>query len=703
MDCKQAAHRYIQRGWCVFPVRGSSATASRDATAEENSKRPAIATWKPFQSRYPTKEELEQWAWSGIAVVCGQISGNLLVVDIDDVVGEAAASELDLPQTVEARSPNGRHLYYVTDDPCPRGGVKLRPGLDIRAEGNYIIAPPTHRTNGASYEWIRSPDDHELAPVPAQILELIHEDSTADRPNLQEVLSGVAEGARDVSGASIAGSLIAQGYGRDMTLALLKQWNSHNEPPLAKRQLEKIVDGVLKQETKHVRLCRFTDRGNAEFLANLFHDDLLYCWPWEQWFYWDGASWVRDKSGRIYRYAMEAGQRFRSTITAIEDPTVRDAAQKHARKMESARSIEAMIRLARSDMRVVVMPDEFDTDPWILPVMNGVVDLQTGEFRDATRDDLVLNRAGTWYDDKARCPKWHSFLEDVIPSSEVRAFLQRAVGYSLTGDVSEQVLFFLFGLGANGKSTFLETVMALLGDYSTQAAPDLLLTQQRDTHPAKIANLFRKRFVVCTEIGQHATLDSTTMKRLTGGETRTARRMRENPWDYTPTDKFWIGANNKPNIEEQTVAVWRRINLIPFTQHIPKASEVEPTYDGPVQNPDLPAELKEELPGILNWALEGCKAWQEHGLEPPVVVQAATDKYQREADVIQAFLDDMCVLDGEVSATQLYESYKAWCRDTGEEPVTQRAFGTELSNRDIERARDTRSGRIIRKGIHLRA
>jgi P4 family phage/plasmid primase-like protien len=251
-------------------------------------------------------------------------------------------------------------------------------------------------------------------------------------------------------------------------------------------------------------------------------------------------------------------------------------------------------------------------------------------------------------------------------------YIQRAVGYSLTRRVDEQVLFFLYGTGANGKSTFLSTILALLGDYGMQAVPEFLLMRHGEQHPTERADLFRKRFVAAMEVESGKRLAESLVKFLTGGERIRARRLYENFWEFDPTHKFWLATNHKPVIRGTDYAIWRRIKTIPFTVKIPEDKK----------DPRLLDKLKADLPGILRWAVEGCLAWQENGLRDPSDVTEAGHVYQQEMDIIGQFLDECCSIQPARFGVRTQSSvlYQAVCKYSGE-PMTQTAFSERLSER----------------------
>jgi putative DNA primase/helicase len=348
-------------------------------------------------------------------------------------------------------------------------------------------------------------------------------------------------------------------------------------------------------------------------------------------------------------------------------------------KSEAATRINAMIDLARSEPGIPILPEQLDTNPWLLNCVNGTLDLRTGQLREHRREDLITKLCPIPHDPKAVAPTWDQFLQTIFADkTELVSYIQRFLGYCLTGDVSEHILPLFWGTGANGKSTLLNIILAMLGsDYAIKAASDLLM-MKRDTHPTERADLFGKRFVVCIESDENRRFAESLVKDLTGGDRQRARRMREDFWEFAPTHKVILCTNHKPIIRGTDIAIWRRIRLIPFTVTIPCEQ----------QDKRLGDKLKQELPGILAWCVRGCQEWQREGLGMPAEVTTATAVYRSDEDILGAFLSECCVrgADCRISARKLYACYTDWCEANGEKcPVTQKQFGTTLTERGFER------------------
>jgi putative DNA primase/helicase len=451
------------------------------------------------------------------------------------------------------------------------------------------------------------------------------------------------------------------------------------------------IDGNGRGTTQPAGGYNLTDLGNARRLVHRHGRNLRYCWLWRKWLVWDGKRWVKDDTGEVYRLAKETVSSIYQEAAAAPNDEARKELGKHATRSEAGARIKEMVDLARSD--VPVMPDELDASPDLLNTESGTIDLRTGELREHRREDLITKIAPTTYRPDAAAPTWEAFLERVLPGEDLRAFVQRAVGYSATGDTSEQCMFINHGGGANGKSTFQEAIAAALGDYAMRAPTEMLLAKRSDGVPNDVARLKGARFVSASETEEGRRLAESRIKDLTGQDTITARFMKAEWFDFAPTHKLWLSTNHKPEIRGTDAAIWRRIRLVPWAVTIPPAE----------QDKKLPIALRHELAGILAWVVRGCLQWRREGLQAPDEVRKATGEYRAEMDVLAGFLVECCELDtGHWEyAKDLYECYKRWCDENGERPEPQRKFGGRLGERGFQRDRGGSRGAGIWRGVRL--
>jgi len=420
---------------------------------------------------------------------------------------------------------------------------------------------------------------------------------------------------------------------------------------------------------------RYTDVGNADRLVAQHGDQIRYVDSWNSWLAWDGTRWATDpRSVRVIELAKDVPrQLWKASPDLTGDERSRQI--KWATHSERAPTLDAMVKLARGSM--AISHNDLDQYHWELNCENGAVDLTTGQLRDHDPERMATKLAPVRYDPNATAPTWDGFLRRIMPDDDLRRYLQVAVGYALTGDVGEQVLFLLIGDGANGKSTFLTMVTRMLGDYAATAPKDLLLATRHEPHPTGLTVLHGARFVSAVETEANQKLAEAQVKQLTGGDTITARRMRQDFWDFSPTHKIFLAANHKPRIAGEDHAIWRRLRLVPFAETIPEDE----------QDPQLVAKLTDELPGILTWAVQGCLRWQSEGLQTPDVVSAAVAAYRTDEDWLQRFVEDKELIlghGGSMPTAKLQDLYRAWTQETGEQHVGTKAFGNKLRLRGAE-------------------
>lgn len=436
-----------------------------------------------------------------------------------------------------------------------------------------------------------------------------------------------------------------------------------------------------------------TDIGNAERFANQHRDTVRFCNLWKKWIVWDGKRWTVDNSQTVKVLARQTVRSIYREASQEEAEQLRKAIAQHGQSSEGEGRLRAMISLAQMDL--AVQPEELDKDPWLLNVQNGTVDLRTGELRSHRKEDLLSKMVQVIYDPKATAPLWEAFLSRIFDANEeLIEWLQRAVGYSLSAENREQVFFLCHGVGANGKSTFLNTLKYLLGDYSEQAPFQTFLKTTSETVRNDLAKLQNCRFVSALEAEEGRKLSEVVIKQLTGGDPITARFLYGEYFTYVPQFKIWMATNHKPTITGTDYGIWRRVKLIPFEVVIPPEERDE----------KLSEKLTEELPGILAWAVHGCLRWQEQRLVPePEIVKIATEQYRTEEDVLGAFLTDRCISrkDLSASAADLFETYQQWAKTNGEEIVSQKKFGGYLTHRGFRREKSSLTKKIVWHGVGL--
>ena len=682
--------------------------------ADPKLKKPLIKTGKGHRehsSRDPNViTSWSQWSHPGVrvAVVTGEASG-VLVIDCDrkpGVDGVEALRDLEerygpLPNSPRQQTRRGEQRVFR----YPRGAIikssasVLAPGVDIRANGGIIIAPPA-----PDRCWLidAHPSDTTLADLPPAWIEALValNNRSNRRPDQQakKIRDRIPEGAgRNSELTSLAGTLRRRGLTGEQILDHLTLENRRRcVPPLEDDELRSIAFGMERYAPASTAMPEpLTDLGNARRFVAQHGKDVRHCDRLGGWLVWGGKCWQRDETGCVYRFAKATAERIWTEIEFTEDAYDKNAIARHAHRSQTDARIKAMLSLAWSESGVPFRASDFDADPFLLTCANGTVDLRTGDLQPYRREDLITKLVPVPFDTGAACPLWLKTLELVFAgNAQLASFLQRAAGYSLTGDVSAQCLFFVYGTGENGKSTIVDTLLTLAGDYGRQAQPDLLMVHWGEVHPTGLADLCGARFVASIEVEEGRRLAEVMVKWVTGGDRLKARLMRQDFFEFQPTHKLWLVGNHKPVIRGTDHAIWRRIHLIPFTVRIADVTKPDPHFR---------ERLRAELPGILRWAVDGCLAWQREGLNPPVEVLAATEGYRQEMDVLGDFLAECCVQESDATATltELHDAYGKWCERTRESPLKQRAFGNALSERGFKPDR-TRQSRF-RRGLRLQA
>src|SRR5829696_1644179 len=728
MSSAKAAARYIERGWAPVPMPARQ-------------KGPRIADWQRLRL---SLEDVPRYFNNGqnVGIINGQASGGLVTVDLDRPEAVALAGRFLKPTLVSGREsvPDG-HWWYISPslehrefEGIPKS-VSEGTILELRSTDHQTVVEPSIHPSGERYRWSRS----GLEPLETGAEELTNAGQHLATAaliacHLPESKERGGGGGRHHYALALAGYLLRHGVSAEEAETLLraawdaKGWHGierhrkssyagieravsdtaqklgRGDPTTGGRALEGMVQGLPRKIADFLGWERFTlregrgaylcnDAGNAERLADRHGANLRYCYPWGKWLVYDGARWRVDDRGAVVRLAKDTARSiFEEAKEAPGDETAKQLG-KWASSSLSESKLRAMISLAQSEPGIPVLPEEMDASPDLLNVLNGTIDLRSVELREHRREDLITKLAPVEYDPNGAAPLWAQTLERVLPDPEVRAFFKKLCGYALTGDVSEQMLPVLYGTGANGKSTVLNTLLAVLGDYGMQAAPDLLVAK-KGSHPTELADLFGMRLVASIEVEDGSRLAESLVKQLTGGDRVKARRMRQDFWEFEPTHKVLMACNHKPQVRGTDNAIWRRIRLVPFTETIPPGE----------QDRSLPDKLRTEAAGILAWAVEGCLEWRREGLQAPEEARKATAGYRSEMDVLGAFLRECCELGSEynVAAKDLYGAYRFWCEDNGERPETQRRFGSRLTERGgFERYRGGPDGGHRWRGVLL--
>ncbi len=457
-----------------------------------------------------------------------------------------------------------------------------------------------------------------------------------------------------------------------------------------------IAHRIAPEPLGPVTEVRLTDLGNAEQLVAQHGQDLRFA-PGIGWLAWDGRRWKRDTDGEPIRRAKRTVRTMYARASEIDDPGARKKLIAWATSSESESRLRAAVKLAETERGVIVEPTQLDADGWLFNAANGTIDLRSGKLREHQRDDLLTKITTVVYDPDARSPVWDSFLERITRGEpDLAPFLRRAVGYSLTGHTSEEVLFFAHGPTATGKSSKLEAIRGVLGEYAATADFETFLRRHGDAGIRNdVARLAGARLVVSVEVDDGKQLAEGLLKLLTGGDTVAARFLYRETFEFRPVFKLWLAANDRPKVNADDAAMWRRILQVPFVNVIPEAERDDRVKLALRTDPDVQT-------AILAWAVQGCLEWQAEGLSVPACVRDYTAAYRSEMDPIRDWLADCTAPDPTswTSTATLRASYEAWCGSNGEKPVGPRKLGLLLEAKSFsaEKAPDGTRGR---RGIRV--
>lgn len=676
----------------------------------QTAKRPFMRDWQNLNEPGLSPHEINDWlnkkGWTGLVIPEGYD-----VLDIDDVdegrfIYKALLKEgfnFHAIKTVRGYQFFFKSAHMISGQDAV---VLMACGCvgDYRLAGKGQVVLPSSNTPGREWIHIGNGDLDEM-PIYFDRLKKIGKEGRPFPIPVQEGVDG-----RNNTLYSHACRLVEFGYSNQQILRICNFLNQNFVfPPLEQREFEATLKSALKKVASgtdytfsssgvppviaaapaHGEAPKFnlTEMGNAERLVHRNGDDLRYCIEFEEWMIWNGNTWVEDNKKQIERIAIKT---FREMYMEASQETNEDTRKNLVKWAQSSeRSSVFLNSIDRSKAMLPITQVELNCDKYKLNCLNGVVDLRTGELLPHDRTYFMSKNTHIKYDPQSSCPTWISFLESIMKDEEGNVkdelikFLQKAIGYTLTGDISEQVVFFLWGTGRNGKSTFINIVKEILGDYGKQTNSDTFTSKANEGSGINndIARLVGSRFVSAVESEDGQKLSESLIKQLTGGEPIMARFLRKEFFEFTPEFKIFFTTNHKPIVKGDDEGIWRRIRLIPFTVTIPKEDV----------DKQLPEKLRAELPGILRWAVEGCLKWHEEGLGEPEDVKNATDEYKDEMDLLSSFLDECCVVlpQAKVQVKDLHKRYLEWAEENSEYPLKMRSFSSRLAMRGFSKRKST--------------
>jgi putative DNA primase/helicase len=468
---------------------------------------------------------------------------------------------------------------------------------------------------------------------------------------------------------------------REMTITKSLQRSEFYTPPTNSTSGLTIIRSKSEDGTEsQVFTFNTTDKGNSYRVIHHFGETIRYCHTTSDWLIWNGQRWRVDDDNEILRICMATAETIYDEAEAVKEKSedLGKSLRKWAVRSEEGARLTSMPKLTQAFRELGVRLSDLDSDPYLLNVTNGTINLRDGSFDPHDRNDLLTRLAPVRYDPSACSPTWERFLATVFDgNADLIRFVQKCLGYSLTGDVTERALFILYGSGRNGKSTLVETVGRILGDYSTTSSAELVSARKGDAAmPTDLARLVGIRFTAASETGEYSRLDEARVKHITGGDRIVGERKYRDPFEYDPQFKIWLSTNHQPMIRGIDDGIWDRIRLIPFTVRI--ADENVDRY--------LKDKLLREAPGILNWLVQGALLWQSEGIGKDSDVSAATASYRESMDSLGFFLQEEVVMDslGSETVSLVYAKYEEWARKSGEFPISKRALTNRLRDRGFK-------------------
>jgi putative DNA primase/helicase len=454
----------------------------------------------------------------------------------------------------------------------------------------------------------------------------------------------------------------------------------------------------------------YSDVFNAQRFAGTFSGRLIYVPQRGNWHEFDGVIWKADELRFVTQHAIDTTREMLIDAAQIlldaskqRDPVQRnaqtqraEALSKHARASQQKSRLDAMVALAATDPRLAVSQAQLDADDMAFAVENGVIDLESGDFREAEPGDWLSKKGGMAYAggwESIDCKIWTRFLEDVQPDPDIRAWLQRFAGYCLTGRTDEQIFSVMHGSGANGKTVFVETLKRIVGSYATTAQFDTFMERKGEGIRNDLAALDKVRLVVASEGPEGARLDEGIVKQITGGDEITARFLHREFFIFRPRFKVVLVTNHKPVISGSDNGIWRRVVLVPWAVTIPAGQRDRRLLD----------KLDAERAGILAWCLKGLADYLACGLDLPPALVKANAEYRKDSDIVGNWIEDCCTFSSfyVTASADLYMSYQQWAEQNGHRAMSSKSLANRLSDRGIEQGR-TNTGAKGRIGIQIR-
>lgn len=716
MNSLSKALQLIEKKFSLIPLHKpeKNGGCSCGKKCSSQGKHPRIRNWTEKASNDPAqiREWWGKWPDANIGIVCGEVS-NIVVLDMDPRHnGEDSLEKLEreigtfTQTTTIVTGGGGKHFYYLYPglNKLKNSNGKLGEGLDIKTDGGYVVAPGSLHKSGKKYDWLFRLK--EIKPFPDMLIRKLKGGQKSEKSTKLNSTDPIHEGARNDTLFKIAVQLRRRGANKIQIESELTNINGIRcNPPLGKSEIRSIAASASKapgnKADENQKKHTFddyglwdTEFGNANEFVTRYGNRILYNVDSKCWLAWDGTRWKRDPSELIVAgYAKRMIEKMYDEAFQIDDEELLKRKIQHIKKSAKGTAINAILNIAKTDLRICITEEQLDKKPLMVTLDNLTYDLESSKKLKHSPNHFITKKLPFSYNSKAKDQRWREFVVQIMDGNkEMAEFLQQAVGYSLTGLTSEQCLFFLYGQGKNGKTTFVEVIMKMFGEYACKAENKMIMDiNSSSAIPNDVARLNGHRFVLFSEIQEGRRLNEAKVKNLTGGDTITARFLRQEFFDFEPSHTIWVFGNHKPLINGTDDGIWRRLRLINFAKQF---SEKE--RDG-----QLREKLYKELPGIFNWALEGLQKWKENGkkLAVPDLVKRETLNYRGEMDVISSFINERCMQKVSYSCSnkELRSAYETWCSENGLQVLSNKSMNPKLEQWGFKKYHS--NGRVHWKGL----
>lgn len=715
------ASYYARMGLAVLPVHsirdGRCSCGQHDCPSPGKHPRTADGVKSATKEIQQITEWWTKWPDANIGIATGSISGIVAIdVDCDHNAGKYGDESLrewqdengQFPETWQSLTGGGgQHYIFRCDDPALKNRTGVLQGIDIKANRGYIVAPPSLHRSGRRYAWECSsgPEDIPLALLPDKLRDLIRGNARETRTPI-DIPEVIPKGTRNDTLFRLASSLRARGLSESELLAALLAVNEERcIPPLSAEEVRSIVKSVsrypqgtavVKSGTLEVLTEDYSDIGNARLFVELNREQLYHVYSWG-WMAWNGMQWVRNADWAALDAAIKMADRLlessmakmqeAAAITGEEGRTAQEKAKKvynHACRSRQERQLRAAVSLAKPGLHEEA--ESFDKSPYDLNTPAGIVDLRTGLLRKHEPNAMCTMITAIAPDD-IPAPMFTKFLDTVTcGNTELQGYLQQVAGMAAVGRVFVEGVVICHGRGRNGKSTFLNLLMRVLGDYACCISPEILMSQRSGHQPQGIAAIRGKRLVISQETEEGKQLSVSTLKQLSSTDKIVAKRLYRDPEEFTPTHTLILATNFLPKVGSIDIGTSRRLFIVPFLHTF---------SDADVQTDYLDVVYSLEAPAVLRWIIEGAKQFIQNGhkIEVPQIVRVASKDYADSENWVNRFIEECCETAPEYRerGSKLYDAYRAWAEKQGESVRRARDFAAALETTGFTKVR-TKTG-----------